>query len=286
MNREFESAVREAVAVYLEIYGATLLAVCVTGSVHRGEAVLGLSDLDMSAWVSVPAPPEAHERFYQATKARLARWAPATSGVVRARTADWLAAAWPEGSEEMRARTLLRWCRAREAGVQPDADVLQRVPYEGCAFAFRYDATRVYGEDHLADLRVPEPDAMFARLFVHGPLETVRLVSSGQEHREFPLPNEPVARLRKLGRLAVLLGACVLMACGRFRSLRGADVLPALDRCAPRWSAFLQDTTRCYVRVLPDAPEYASYLASLVEFAEWAWHEVDAAWPASQGGAP
>ena len=102
----------------------------------------------------------------------------------------------------------------------------------------------------------------------------MRLVAGGQNHREFPVPEEPLARRRKLGRLAVLLGAGVLMARGRFRSLRGADVLPELEPAAPRWAAFLQETARCYVRVQPDAPPLELYLRHLAEFAEWAWGEV------------
>jgi hypothetical protein len=142
-------------------------------------------------------------------------------------------------------------------------------------FTLRYDATRVYGDDVLAGVALPKPDAAFARDYLRGPVENVRLVAAAQEHLEFPLPREPVARLRKLGRLAVMCGACLLMGWQQFRSLRGTDVLPPLIAQAPDWAEFLRGTARCYLRVGADAPSYAAYLRTLAEFAEWSREELD-----------
>jgi hypothetical protein len=277
VSPEFEPAVREALAIYREVCGDTLAAAYVQGSVHRDEAVLGMSDLDMSAYVGVPLPPAARERFYQVTEARLARWAPLPRGVGYPGAPDWLRGAWLDRSEQERASAVLRWCQAREAGARPDAEAQERVQYVWHAFAFRHDATRMHGQDLLAGHPPLAPDALLARLLVRSPLEIVRLASQGLQDRERPLPKTPAARLRKLGRLAVLLGAGVLMARGRFRSLRGADVLPALERATPHWAAFLQETARCYVRVQPDAPPHEPYLRALADFAEWAWPDVVAA---------
>lgn len=51
MNAEVGRAVRRAVDVYREVYGDALRDVYVSGSVHRDEAVFGISDLDTYAWV-------------------------------------------------------------------------------------------------------------------------------------------------------------------------------------------------------------------------------------------
>ncbi len=250
----FEPAMHEAVECYREVYGGTLVAVYYIGSVHRGEAVLGLSDIDIRAFVSKPPPPAARERLYAISDTRLAPWPHASDAMTQARTLE-----------------------ERFAGARPGASAQERRLYRLLTFGLRYDSTRAYGEDVLVGHPVPAPDAAFARQFLCSALlETIRLAKIGKQHREVPLPQEPVARLRKLGRLAVLCGASVLMARGRFRSLRGADVLPILDAADPSWTVFLQDTARCYIEVQPEAPDYDSYLHTLAAFAEWCWQQVQA----------
>ncbi len=254
MSPDFEPAVREAVECYREVYGATLVAVYYIGSVHRGEAVLGLSDIDIRAFVSKPPPPEARECLYTISDTRLAPWPHASDAMTQARTLE-----------------------ERFAGARPDASAQERRLYRLLTFSLRYDSTRAYGEDVLVGQPVSVPDSAFARQFLCSALlDTIRLAKVGKRHREFPLPREPVARLRKLGRLAVLCGASVLIARGQFRSLRGVDVLPTLESTDPRWTAFLQDTTRCYIEVQPEAPAYESYLHTLADFAEWCRQEVQA----------
>jgi hypothetical protein len=273
--------VREALAIYQEICGDTLTAVYVEGSVHRGEAVLGISDLDMSGYISAPLPPAAREHFYLLTDTRLARWPPLPRGVGVPRMPDWLKGAWLERPSAERADAVRRWLRAVDTGVRPDPEALERVRYLALAFLHRYDTTLVYGDDVLAGYPVPAPAASLARVLVRGPVRIVRLASQGRDDPESPLPTEPVDRLRRLARLTVRIGASVLMAHGGFRSFRGVDVLPALEHHAPRWANFLQDTGRCYVRVQPHAPAGQAYLCTLADFAEWSQQEVEAAWAAA-----
>ncbi|MAG36702.1 MAG: hypothetical protein CL878_10750 [Dehalococcoidia bacterium] len=247
-----QPALREAVAIYREICGDSLIAFYARGSAHRGEAVFGLSDLDDVAYVTQLLSDEALERLYALSDARLEPWGlTGKRGLGRPRTLDWQT-----------------WGR-------PDASDEESLRYKGATFSLSYDATRVYGQDVLLGYSIPVPDAAFAREYLRtGPLETIRLATGGKRHREFPLPEEPEARLRKLGRLAVLSGAMVLIARSQFRSLRGPHVLPVLETAEPRWTGFLQDTARCYIEVQPDAPDYDPYLGTLAQFAEWCWQEV------------
>ena len=253
MSPDYVSAAQEVVAVYLDTYGEGITAVYVAGSVHCGEAVLGVSDLDAHAFGDVPASPKLREALFERASRRLNPWPLASGSVGPPHPLTWL------------------------EGARPDAPEILRAQYPFYAFRLHYDATRVYGRDLLAGLPVPVPDAAFARAYIEDPAETVRLALMDQGHPEFPLPINPLARLRKLARLAVLCGGCVLIARGRFRSLKGADVLPGIESYAPHWSAFLRDTARCYVRVEPDAPAYEPYMRSLGEFAQWASLDIEAA---------
>jgi hypothetical protein len=236
--------------------------------------------MDMGAFVNAPLSAEAVETHTSTTRARLAPWAPAGFGLGRPDVLDeWLAPGHSGLSAQQLVDAAVRYVEDREAGAKPGSPGQAKARYVMLTFTLRHDATGVYGsplEELLNGLPVPIPDARFAFVFIRTPRDTVRLVAAGQEHREFRLPEEPLARLRKLGRKAVLLGASVLMAQGRFRSLRGAEVLPALGEVAPHWSAFLRDTSRCYRRIEPDAPAYEPYLRALAEFAEWSWQQVAA----------
>lgn len=278
MTPEFAPAVREAVAIYRETYGRAVRAIYVSGSVHRGEAVLGLSDLDLYPWVDAPPERGAQRRLRRLAEARLAAWAPANE-LKAARPLDWLAGARVEAAARDRARAWRRWCRAAAAGRGLDATTRAWERYVGLAATLRYDATLVYGGDVLAGQPIPAPDAILARMFVGPPLRAVRLACQGQEDPASPLPTDPAARLRKLARRAVLLGDLVLAAWGRPGSPRGTDVLPALAEATPRWAAFLGDTARCYIQVRQDAPTYEQYLDALAGFAEWCRQEIAAATP-------
>jgi hypothetical protein len=253
---DFEVAIQEALALYREIYGSMLVAVYVTGSAHRGEAVIGLSDLDMYAFLNAAPPSTTHDVLHACSQTRLAPWLRADVGLPAAASPDVL---------------------ERLAGTRPFASEQERALYARFAFTLRYDARRVHGDEVLTGRPAPTPDVAFARDYLRGPLENVRSVSGGQEHPEFPLPRAPIPRLRKLGRLAVLCGACLLMGRGQFRSFRGADVLPPLIGQVPCWSPFLRDTARCYAWVTTDAPSYEAYLPTLARFAEWCREELASA---------
>lgn len=280
MQQGFRPMVREALALYQDLYGPTLVSVYVMGSVARDEAIPGRSDLDMGAFVSTPLPRDARQAFEDAERRRLARFAHAGDGVGRPRVLGESLAAGQSGlSPRELVRDALRYVLEPQAS-GPSGGICQaRARYVTLAFALRYEVEGVYGPapaSLLACRPQPEPDALFARFFLHTPLETVRLAAQGSWHPEFSLPASPEGRLRKLGRLAVLLCAGLLMARAEFRSLRGRDVLPGAEQVVPGWSPFLHDTARLYHRVQPGAPDESQYLPTLVAFAAWVEQEVTA----------
>jgi hypothetical protein len=91
-----------------------------------------------------------------------------------------------------------------------------------------------------------------------------------QNRTDFGLPADPPRRLRKLARLAVLGGACLLMAQGHFRSYKGADVLPLLTSSCADWTEFLEHTRRLYITpVETTSAEVDNYTAKLVLWLQW-----------------
>ena len=70
---------------------------------------------------------------------------------------------------------------------------------------------------------------------------------TGGEGADFDLPAESSLRLRKLARLGVLGGACLLMGLGRFESYRGVHILPTLQSLLTDWRSFLEEIRERYV---------------------------------------
>ena len=222
---------------YLRHFGDRLVAVYVWGSVHRGEAVAGVSDLDLHAFVG-GAPDAADEAWFQTMRHVLAAQYPGTFGLSRPLiAADWL------GGESA-----------------------------AMHFRLRYDATRLWGAD-----RLPAPESLppIDRAFGAGSFESVRALSrfaAGEtivNETDFDLPDDPALRLRKLARLAVLGGAWYLVATGALRSLRGADALPVLRESFPDWESFLTKTEKWYihpVNAAEAAREIADYTAHVARW--------------------
>jgi len=84
MSPEFTSAISTAVTIYQGGYGANFVAVYVSGSVHRDEALLGVLDLDMCSWIRKTPPPDAAPHPERLARERLAAWA--LDGLKAART--------------------------------------------------------------------------------------------------------------------------------------------------------------------------------------------------------
>ena len=188
MNTISDPYFREAVARHVDAYhagcGDRLQAVYVWGSVRRGEAVRGVSDIDIHALVADGAGDD----WYAAARAAMDAAYPGLGALSRPLLASLL------------------------------SDASKPV---ACAFGFRlrHDATRVFGDDLVTDALVPTPDKAFAR----GAFSSVRDLArfaAGQDTEnktDFDLPKVPGLRLRKLARLAVLGGAYLRSICCRLR---------------------------------------------------------------------
>jgi hypothetical protein len=253
-HEQFRSAIRRRVSVYCAHFGDRLVAVYVWGSVHRDEAVPGVSDLDLHYFIRDPFR-EADEQWIGPVREQFERESPGLGGTTR-----------PRSIEE----ALLR-------GRQPDADENTRIGARAWGTRLRYDATRVWGRDLLEGLTIPPPDRPWARLCFQSPWDLTRHATGlePENRTDFSLPDDPPLRLRKLARLAVLGSVWLLAAHGEFRSFRGSEVLPPLLQRYPQWSAFLAETTRLYIQPVEAPPaQVSAYLTELVPWMDWVGAEL------------
>lgn len=248
-QEEFWEAIRRHVHGYCAHFGERLVAIYVFGSVHRNEAVFGISDLDLHPFITGTLD-ETDEEWFQRVGDQLDREFPVTCGLCRPHSVE--------------ARLL--------KGMQPEVDENARAWSRAVLFRLCYDATLAWGRDVIEGLPIPPPDRLWARGHFQSSWDLTRYAAgSEKENRtDFDLPDEPSLRLRKLARLAVIGGAYLLMACGEFRSYRGADVIPSLDKRFPQWSTFLNETRALYIRhVSPTAEQVSAYLSKLVTWMDW-----------------
>ncbi len=244
----FRDAARQHVAEYVRHFGDRLVAVYVWGSVHRGEAVPGVSDLDLHAFIrDTPSP--ADEEWFQRERHGLEARFPETKGL----------------SRPLPVASLL-------AGIQDGATVPERAFLRALGFRLCHDATLLWGINPLPDLAaLPAFDAEFGRQSFESARDLARFAAGRATVNEtdFDLPDEPGVRLRKLARLAVLGGGWYLVANGRLLSLCGADVLPATRSELPEWDAFLDETARLYVLPLGDEEASLVLASYTIEVARW-----------------
>jgi predicted nucleotidyltransferase len=230
------NAARRLVDEYRAHFGDRLVATYVWGSVHRGEAVPGVSDLDL---------------FHFITDA------------MRPTDQEW----------RLRLRQELDGDELALGGItRPHpVDILLADP-SPALFRLRYDATLVWGRDLTAGLVLPTPDRGWAVMQFQSPRALTRYAAGlePENKTDFRLPDDPSLRLRKLARLGVLGGACRLMALGRFCSYRGREVLPTLEALFPQWGPFLSETEALYIHpVVPSAEQITDYLSKLVVWMDW-----------------
>jgi predicted nucleotidyltransferase len=248
-DRFFREAIRCHVSEYHAHFGERLVSVYVFGSVHRNEAIPEVSDLDLHAFI-VDTFTEADQQHLNKVSGRLTGEFPGTHGLIRPRSLDYLL-----------------------EGAKPEADENARTRTQAIGFRLHYDGTLVFGRD-LTDLlkNIPSPDKSYARGYFSSVWELARYAGGieTENKTDFSLPHEPARRLRKLARLGVLSGACLLMAKGRFQSFRGTDILPAIGDSFPEWGGFLDKTRRFYIHITePTNHEMSEYLSQLVEWVDW-----------------
>lgn len=246
-DNPFQAAIARHVETYHDHFGPRLRAVYVWGSVHRGEAIRGVSDLDLHAFITDGRTSD-DEVWFTRARAALDAEFPGLAGVSRPFSESVLL-----------------------DGARPNADERTRTIAQSLGFRLRYDATRIWGREIVPDAVVPTPNAAFGR----GPFEAVRNLArfaarvEPENKTDFDLPAEPGLRLRKVARLAVLGGGYLLMARGQFRSFRGADVLSVLHTL-PQWADFLTETERWYLNPATDAAErIEAYQKRLVDWVEY-----------------
>ena len=246
----FAGVVERCVGECVGHFGERLVAIYVWGSVHRGEAARGVSDLDMEVFVSRVDEADWEWRNDQINDRLELEFPDLAWGLIPHPTAT---------------------ADAPHNTISTDSE-RQQLRNRSGATLLVHDATLVFGEEVTKSLSLPPPDKALAR-YVFEPVSMLARHAAGLEEQnrtDFELPADPSRRLRKLARLSVLGGACLLMAQGRFQSYKGTDVLPALTSSGPEWARFLERTRALYiVPVETTAAEVDEYTAELVAWLEW-----------------
>jgi hypothetical protein len=188
----FAGVVGRCVDECARYFGGRLVAIYVWGSVHREEAVRGFSDLDMVVFVKHIDEADREWRNDQIN--------------------DQLEREFPD----------LKWgliphpisvADAPHNTISTDSE-RQQIRNREFAALLLHDATLVFGKEVTKSLALPPPDIAVAR-YVFRPVLMLARHAAGLEEQnrtDFGLPADPPRRLRKLARLAVLGGACLLMA--------------------------------------------------------------------------
>jgi hypothetical protein len=255
----FRRAIRRSVQEYVAHFGERLVAIYVVGSVHRNEAVPGVSDLDIYAVIADAFSETDEEWRQQEDPGGLEREFGSGCGVGSAMSMASLFGPPPPAG--------VKWYDVPEGFAFPPDMVSTLLMYR------RYDATLVWGRDITAGLAIPPPDRRWAKEEFLGLWDLIRDFAGLPNEGRFdpdPLLKQPSLQLRKLARHAVYGGVLLLIGLGEFRSFRGADVIPALERRFPEWTGWLEETRGLYIEPQETTPEeVAAYLSRLLTWLEW-----------------
>lgn len=256
-----------------------LISVYVTGSVHRQEAVIPQplgSDLDLAVIIRDQFNPE-DKAWRNQINDELHEQVPGLPWSIIPRA--YSLAMVDLSKSEQYADTVSQALDIENAGGDLDPAMTVAITKRACYYQFKYDATLVFGRDLTESIYVPKPDRIWAKMLFQQPWDLVRhtaglkpgsITKNTQTNiSEWPLPEPLDMKLRKLARLGVLGASCLMMACGDFKSFRGADVIPFAKASLPEWQGFLETTEASYL-FLPkaDAKSIAEYLPHLVGWME------------------
>lgn len=233
---------------YQAHFAERLISIYVWGSVHRNEAIQGVSDLDLHPFIRGPLRETDHQ-WCRETQERLDREFPHARGICPPRSID----------DALQGR-------------QPGANKDMRSRHQALGFRLHYDTTLVWGSDLTGEFELPTFTPSWVREYFQPALDLTRYAAGLEKENttDFSLPNETRQRLRKLARLGVLGGACLLMSQGRFRSLKGVDTIPVLKASYPQWTDFLDETRELYIHLTRSSNEKISrYLSLLVKWMDW-----------------
>lgn len=275
-NAFYRDALNRCVREHADHYGERLEAMYVWGSVHRNEAVPGVSNIQLAAFI--------RDGYGDADRA----WDAMANPTLRGSIPGFYGIPFAHPLEE----TLLRGARELRGdgagtgetverlwrGEKVEARDLERVRARAWLDRLRYDATLIAGRDVTAGLEGPLPDRAWAWASFLSVWDQVREAAGlappmpwMKEHqRDFRFRDGVALRRRQIARLAVLGGAYLLMGEGAFRSFRGCEVLPHLRARYARWSEFLDRTESIYATLTcAGESELSDYLASAVPWVDW-----------------
>ncbi len=290
-NLFFQAVIDRYVEEHLAFYGERLAAIYVEGSVHRDEAIPGVSDLDTYVYIDGERQ-DGDKEWQKQLEIQLRREILGFHVVSDARPVH---EAFPPGlvvdanleDELHRWGQFKRWCwqnptedvgeNARREAIKSDPAMAGRgalIALGVEARQLRYDATLVWGRDVIAGMNIPPWNRLWAQCFgayYEMPREVARHAAGLEENQTvFSLPDSPPLRLRKLGRVGVLCGAALLMGTNEFQSFKAREVLPPLKKRFPRWSDFLDETGVVATQLVVASEErLKNYQSDLVGWAEW-----------------
>ena len=253
----FREAIQYHVYEYWTYFQSRLAAIYVGGSVHRNEAVPGVSDLDLYPFILDDFNDTDRKWFEQAEQRVESRY-PSANGLCPPRSVSDVL-----------------------DGLQSTADEIASMRSRAWVHRLHYDTTHILGEDLIARLCEPDMSREQARGYFQCVWDLVRYTAGLEleNKTDFRLPKTPSHRLRKLARLAVLGGAYLLIGYGELYSFKGVEVLPRLKARFPQWRAFLNETEALYVSPVLSTTdrEIDAYLSQLVPWMNWVGTQFDKA---------
>ena len=241
-------------AAYEAHFADRLVAVFVFGSVHRGEAIRNVSDIDLITLL--------HDDFTSEDRK------------------------WRRETEEQLKRKIIGFPNLPRAesvqilfsGLQPEAHEFDRYWSLDWLHRIRHDSTLLWGEDPTTVIQTLTPDLDWARESYRIAHELVRWDAGLGEWAKGgfgPIDPSP-AQLRKWARTAALGGTFLLMKRDAFRSFKVCDVIPPLMDAEPEWKPFLEETERRSLALTYTAKEDAKrYLQDLIRWMERIGEELD-----------
>lgn len=245
----FKEAIQYHAYEYWAHFTNRLAAIYVGGSVHRNEAVPGVSDLDLYPFILDSFNERDRKGLNQAEQRVESRY-PSANGFCVPRSVNEVL-----------------------EGLQTTADEIARERSHTWVYQLRYDTTLILGSDLIAGYSVPDMDKHQARDYFQGVWAFVRYAVGLEVDNitDFHLPKTPSHRLRKLARSAILGGAYLLIGHGKLYSFKGAKILPLLKVEFPQWNTFFDETEALYIFLNPSATEseISAYLAQLVLWIDW-----------------
>jgi len=181
-------------------YAGRLVSVYVHGSVHRGEAVPGISDLDMCVFITDGYSPQdadwrrqINERLDEELRPSSAGWMPHSIKVDAL-----LPNEDPSEHDENRIRNALHEIMR---GTRPNKEGSILLRKRGGAYLLRYDATVVWGRDLTRDIVCSHTRRTLGAGCVSVPVDVVRHAAGLEVARitaftnenvtEWPLPDDP-----------------------------------------------------------------------------------------------